>query len=107
MSSIQSPVEKAKNASERNLKRWNCAEWPGSIHFLKLKSIPKAMNSASGLADPAVKVTHFKMSSIKSPVEKVIMPLSEILRDGIVLNDQGYPFPKKTAQKMALGLTPK
>ncbi|KAJ7796054.1 hypothetical protein B0H14DRAFT_2620315 [Mycena olivaceomarginata] len=47
------------------------------------------------------------MSSIESPVEKVIMPLSEILRDGIVLNDQGSPFPKKTAQKMALGLTPK
>jgi hypothetical protein len=62
------------------------------------------MNSASGLAHPAVKVMHFKMSSLESPVEKAIVPLSEILRDGIVQNEQAIHFQRNPAQRMALGL---
>ncbi|KAJ7936691.1 hypothetical protein B0H13DRAFT_1853120 [Mycena leptocephala] len=39
------------------------------------------------------------MSSIESPVEKAIMPPSEIFRDGIVQNDQGYPFPQNQPRR--------
>jgi hypothetical protein len=61
-----------------------------------LKSIRRATNSASAPAHPTVRVTRFKISSIEGPVEKAIMPPSEILRDGIVQKDQGYPFTKTT-----------
>jgi hypothetical protein len=44
------------------------------------------------------------MSSLESPVEKAIVPLSEILRDGIVQNEQAIHFQRNPAQRMALGL---
>ncbi|KAJ7905933.1 hypothetical protein B0H13DRAFT_1881101 [Mycena leptocephala] len=81
--------------------------------LLELKSIPRTMNSASAPAHPAVKVTRFKMAAAsgagftplsksrisKCRVEKAIIPLSEIFRDGIVQNDQGYPLPKNRARR--------